>query len=34
MAELDRIKKGKPAKPQQDTEYFTEIPDNDDLGEF
>lgn len=34
MAELDRLKKGKPAKHRQDTEYFTEIPDTGDLGAF
>ena len=34
MAELDRIRKGKPAPKKQDSEYFTEIPDTDDLGDF
>ena len=29
MAELDRIKKGKPAKQRQDSEYFAEIPSDD-----
>ena len=35
MAELDRIRKGQPGKKkQQDSEYFTEIPDTEDLGDF
>ena len=35
MAELDRIRKGQPGKKkQQDSEYFTEIPDTEDLGAF